>query len=171
MKKIIIILILALLTYSGIFWFVLDDKIVVSEPTPEVIVEEVVPVVETPVENKLCFSRSQVATKEAPYAVEENVEIVVNENLVSGTKSGTQAGPDMTNGYEGTLSGEIVDNVIAVMFSYTVEGSNQKEKEEYIFEDQNLVKLRYTLKDDKGILVPDKTDDPIKITYTKSVCK
>lgn len=159
------------MAYSAIFWFVLDDKMVVSEPTPEVIVEEVVPVVETPVENKLCFSRSQVATKEAPYTVEENIEIVMNENLISGTKSGTQAGPDMTNGYEGTLSGEIVDNLIVVIFNYMIEGSNQKEKEEYIFENQNLVKLRYKLKDDKGVLVPDKTDDPTKITYTKSICK
>lgn len=175
MKKIIIILVVVLVGYSIFYWFVLSDKVVTPEIIPEVVVEETIEEpLETPeevVENKMCFARDQKATEDAPYEVSENIEIIVNGKNVSGTKKGTQNGPDMTNGYEGTLSGEILDGVYLLTFDYTIEGSDQKEKEEYLLKGDSFVKQRYPLKEESGFLVPDKTKEMSEVSYLKEICK
>jgi hypothetical protein len=177
MKKIVIILFLALVAYSAIFWLFIRDE---SAPAPvnEVVAPEVenVPVedvTETEVitNGKFCFDRTQVATDEAPYSAEEYIELNINENMVSGIKNGSQVGPGVSNGYEGTLSGEIVNGTIGVIFSYVIEGSAGKEKEEYILRDGDLIKIRYNLVEEAGILTPDKNTEPSEIAYLKSECK
>lgn len=177
MKKIVIILFLALVAYSAIFWLFIRDE---SAPAPvnEVVAPEVenVPVedvTETEVitNGKFCFDRTQVATDEAPYSAEEYIELNINENMVSGIKNGSQVGPGVSNGYEGNLSGETQDGTIGVIFSYVIEGSAGKEKEEYILRDGDLIKIRYNLVEEDGILTPDKTTEPSEIAYLKAECK
>ena len=119
----------------------------------------------------MCFARDQEATEDEPYEVSENIELTVNDKIVSGIKKGTQSGPDMTNGYEGTLSGEILDGVYLLTFDYTIEGSDQKEKEEYLIKGDNFIKQRYPLKEEAGILVPDKTKEVTEVSYLKEICK
>ncbi|MEZ4103617.1 MAG: hypothetical protein R3B55_03685 [Candidatus Paceibacterota bacterium] len=171
MKKIILILITALAIYSAFFWLVLKDKIKfpenIQEENTEIAEEEVV---KEEVQSKVCFSRNQEATEEAPYSVSEYIELNIDKNIVSGIKTGNQSGPDMTNGYQGTLAGEIKDQKIEVIFDYTIEGSDQKEREEYLLKDAGLVKNRYQLIEENGFLVPDKNTPPTEIIYTKTDC-
>ncbi len=169
MKKIIIILILALAAYSAVFWFILDTKPIVVPG--EISEEESVVTPKVPASNALCFARTQSVTEDAPYSVEEYIELKIENSTVFGTKQGTQAGPDMTNGYEGTFSGNVDEGKITVVFSYTVEGSSQKEQEEYMQKDGNLIKLRYPLVDKDDMLVPDKTKEATEIIYLSATCK
>lgn len=171
MKKIIIVLIVVLVGYSIFYWFVLSDKIVAPEIIPEVVVKEPLEIPEVVVENKMCFTRNQKAIEDAPYEVNENIEITTSDKIVSGVKKGTQNGPDMTNGYEGTLSGEIIDGVYFLTFDYIIEGSNQKEKEEYLLKGDSFIKQRYPLKEESGFLVPDKTQEMQEISYLKEICE
>lgn len=117
-----------------------------------------------------CFYRDQKATPEAPYAVQEHVQMMITGASVTGTKTGTQSGPDMTNGYQGTLVGEVKDDEIEVVFSYVIEGSAQKELEVYELRSDWLVKKRYTLYENGDVLVPNKTEDPTLIVYKPEVC-
>jgi hypothetical protein len=112
-------------------------------------------------EVKLCYVRTVVTTAEAPYSVHERIELFYDDatHTVRGTKVGTQSGPDMTNGYEGTLEGSIKDEYLTALFSYTIEGSKQKEQEIYVWpvKDPSIAKRRYPLIEKNGILVPDTT--------------
>lgn len=117
-----------------------------------------------------CFYRLQEATSDAPYAVQEHVMLTFVAGSVTGTKSGTQSGPDMTNGYEGTLAGEVKDNEIEVVFSYTIEGSNQKELEIYEMRSEWLVKKRWPLTERGDMLVPNEVEDPTLIVYKPKTC-
>ncbi|MDQ5883235.1 MAG: hypothetical protein QG654_147 [Patescibacteria group bacterium] len=178
MKKILTILIIVLAGYSAFYWLVLKDKIVKEDaPLNEIPAQEEVVVAESgeepmvSINGKFCFDRTQIATEEAPYSAEEYIELNINGNMVSGIKNGSQVGPGVSNGYEGALSGEIVDGTIGVIFSYTIEGSDGKEKEEYVMRDGDLIKIRYNLIEEDGILVPDKTSDSSEIAYLKSECK
>ncbi len=117
-----------------------------------------------------CFSRSQNATSEAPYSVEEKIKLVLKGMTANGQKSGFQSGPDMTNGYNGTLSGTRNGPSLELVYSYTVEGSKNKEKELYLLSGQDLVKHRYELIDEAGILVPDMNSEPKDIVYTTIPC-
>lgn len=178
MKKIIIILITVLIAYSAVFWLFprntsteILNKEDSSGEVENTIGEETLDNETTINNGKFCFSRNQIATEEAPYSVEEYIRLNINENMVSGVKEGTQEGPDMTNGYKGTLSGEIVNGVIGVIFSYVIEGSAQKEKEEYILRDGDLIKQRYSLVEEDGILVPDKDSEKSEIVYDSVSCE
>lgn len=179
MKKILTILVIVLAGYSALYWLALKDKIVNEEvvlneneeaKTEDILVTENEAGSEEILNGKFCFDRTQVATDEAPYSAEEYIEININENIVSGIKKGSQVGPGVSNGYEGTLSGEIQDGIIGVIFSYVIEGSAGKEKEEYVLRDGDLIKIRYNLIEEAGILVPDKTTESSEITYLKSDC-
>lgn len=122
-----------------------------------------------------CFSRLQEATIEAPYKVEEFISLTRVRGTVSGTKQGTQSGPDMTNGYDGTLEGTTDGAGLELVYSYTIEGSQNKELELYSFSGEDLVKQRYPLKEEKrngvGMLVPDQSATPTSILYTQAECK
>ena len=138
--------------------------------------EQVAPVVisSIPTSGQYCFVRIQQATETAPYSSEEHVVLSFNGAQVIGTKKGTQVGPDMSNGFEGKLSGTTIDNEMELTYSYTVEGSKGKELEVYTFSDKNLIKKRWVLEDKKingeNILVPDYVGEPTLYTYTPETC-
>lgn len=119
---------------------------------------------------KNCYSYDQLATKEAPYEVHETLVLNILDDKVTGNKKGNQKGPDLTNGYFGDITGEIKENKLESIFSYTVEGSKGKEKEIYEIKSDKLIKLRYPLKDEKGVLVPDTTFVANSLIYNKIDC-
>lgn len=118
-----------------------------------------------------CYSYSHEATTDEPYNVSEFIDISINGSLVSGTKHGTQAGPDMTNGYEGTILGTLSNNKITDVFSYTVEGSHNQEKEIYQAGLTGIEKLRYPLMQFGGMLVPDTSKDFTTMLYARVGCE
>lgn len=123
-------------------------------------------------DGEYCFSYNHEGTKDEPYTVNEFVDLAVKGAAVTGTKKGTQAGPDMTNGYTGTLTGALDKDMITIVFSYVVEGSANKEKELYkVRADQiGLEKLRYPLLEQKGILVPDMSKEFKTMLYARVGC-
>lgn len=122
------------------------------------------------VQGQYCFSRFQQATESAPYQVEEHIVLNILDGIVTGTKQGTQSGPDMTNGYQGNLDGTIKENVIEAVYAFTIEGSENKELEVYEMQNDSLVKMRWVLVDDGTMLVPDRTTDPAMIPYMTERC-
>lgn len=121
-------------------------------------------------EGRQCYTYAHEAEEGAPYAVRESLDITISENIVTGTKEGTQKGPDVNNGYNGTISGTLDGNTITSIFSYTVEGSENKEKEIYIFNDTGLQKMRYPLIEENGVLIPDISKDPNILLYSRVEC-
>jgi hypothetical protein len=118
-----------------------------------------------------CFKRSVAATPEAPYAVSERIQLVINGASVVGVKSGTQAGPDMTNGYEGILSGNKEGDFLELVYSYTIEGSEQKELERYELSRNLLIKHRYALMEQMGaLLMPDLSKGYAEEIYHPTDC-
>jgi hypothetical protein len=123
-------------------------------------------------DGKYCFYRKQIATINEPYSSEESIVLNILNNKVSGVKTGIQNGPDLNNGYRGTLEGTINNNEIELTFAYEVEGSKGKEVEIYTFEGEDLIKLRYVLIDNfDGKLVPDRSSEPKQLIYSKSNCE
>lgn len=122
-------------------------------------------------DGQTCFSYRHEASLEAPYDVHEYMELKVSDAKVTGTKTGTQQGPDMSNGYTGSLDGSIVGNLMTVVYVYTVEGSSNKEQEWYRIIDEGLVKERYPLIETSDMLVPDITGTMTELTYTKVECE
>ncbi len=163
-NTILLVVFVALIIVGGIFF---KNKKVIS-PTDEI---KVVPVVQKNLEGKYCYAYHQVATTSAPYAVDEFINITVADGVVSGVKNGTQAGPDMTNGYEGSLKGTLNKGTMDVIFSYIVEGSANKEKEIYLVKEDRLQKLRYPLMEQNKMLVPDTTKEFKTLDYMKTDCK
>jgi hypothetical protein len=133
-----------------------------------------IPIKEIPVlskDGKYCFSRNQIATKTEPVNVKENISIDIKGVLVTGTKTGTQNGPELTNGYFGDLKGDIKDNILSLTYSYTVEGASNKELEIYELSDNSLIKMRWPLMEGKGILLPDKSKTELpSILYKEDKC-
>jgi hypothetical protein len=120
---------------------------------------------------RFCYAYHNKATKDAPYSVDEYIDMNINGAVATGTKKGNQSGPDMTNGYQGTLTGSIDKDNLTAIFAYVVEGSHNSEKELYRFTKNGLEKLRYPLINDKGMLVPDTTKAFNIITYDKFNCE
>lgn len=129
------------------------------------------PIGVAPSEETLCFTRKQVATPDAPYALEEHIRLTLSGMIATGTKTGTQSGPDMTNGYEGILTGTRNGPSLNLIFAYTIEGSQNSEQEMYILGDSSLIKYRYPLKEEGGILVPDLSGQKTDIAYTLADCE
>ena len=117
-----------------------------------------------------CYQYHQVATTKVPYAVDEYIDITINGTTVTGTKQGNQSGPDMTNGYTGTLNGTIDKDLITVIFSYTIEGSKNKEKELYKIVSTGLQKMRYPLIEQVGMLIPDSSKKFTLVPYITIPC-
>ncbi len=124
----------------------------------------------TTLSTNTCYSYHQVATTEAPYAVDETLFISTNGNIITGTKQGTQNGPDMTNGYNGSITGTVNGDTVNAVFDYIIEGSSNKEQEIYKKTANGLEKLRYPLIQGKGMLVPDTTKEFKIIPYTQIAC-
>jgi hypothetical protein len=147
----------------------LVDKIISSENVPVV----VVPAVQANIvlkDGRQCYTYNHDATADAPYTVNEFIDININGKTVTGTKTGTQNGPDMTNGYTGTITGTLDKNSITDIFSYTVEGSHNKEKEIYRTNKTGIEKLRYPLIEEGGVLVPDTTKEFQSLPYARVGC-
>ena len=117
-----------------------------------------------------CYVYSHEATTDAPYTVNEFLNITIAGKNVSGTKTGTQKGPDMTNGYTGTIKGTLDKNIINDVFSYIIEGSHNQEKEIYQANKTGIEKLRYPLIEQKGILIPDLTKPYQTLLYARVGC-
>lgn len=117
-----------------------------------------------------CYTFSHEATAEEPYTVNEFLDITISGKTVTGTKSGTQSGPDMTNGYVGSIVGTLDNNTITDVFSYMVEGAHNKEKEIYRANQTGIEKMRYPLLEEKGILVPDITKEFQILKYSRVGC-
>ena len=123
-------------------------------------------------DGRQCYTFNHSATTIEPYTVNEFLDITINGAKVTGTKRGTQAGPDMTNGYSGTIVGTLNNDMINDVFSYTVEGSSNKEAEIYRSRDDQIgiEKLRYPLIEKGGTLVPDTTKEFSVLLYARVGC-
>jgi hypothetical protein len=165
-KKTLAITILVLIAAFAWYRFVYKPKM---QPDPTI------PTIAFAESRAYCFGRVQEATKDAPYRVEEHMKLTRVRGEITGTKSGTQSGPDMTNGFTGTMTGEAKDGYLQFTYAYTIDGSKQKELEVYLIQGLDLVKQRYTLddavKDGEHILVPNLTSTPTLITYTSEPCR
>ncbi len=151
-----------------IFLAIFIMRFYANTPVQEIVVEPIA-FVATP--GTYCFSRNQIATPDEPYSAEEHIVLhIADDKTVSGTKTGNQAGPDMTNGYTGTLSGALTDNTMELTYAYTVEGSSAKELEVYVMDTSTLTKKRWVLVEQDKVLVPDRVGDPKLIVYTKENC-
>jgi hypothetical protein len=166
-----------LVLFLGIFLIVnmkRDEPAPVVAPVVVPAVPDTVPVSSIPTTGTQCFYRISEATASGPYRIEEHIVLDFTGQKVSGLKSGTQAGPDMNNGFEGTLLGSTIDDEIELVFAYTIEGSKNRELEVYTFDGDKLIKKRWALKEEKingiNILVPDYIGDPILISYTPEGC-
>lgn len=122
--------------------------------------------------NPLCFAYESAATTDAPYSVSEKITLSkLTETEIEGIKQGTQAGPSMMNGYEGTLHGTISGTDAVVLFAYTIEGSAGTEQELYTVTPEVLTKHRYALQEIGNLLVPDASSEKTDIVYTKTSCE
>lgn len=125
----------------------------------------------TPITNgQKCYVYHHAATSDAPYTVDETINLTINGTDITGTKKGTQKGPDMTNGYAGALKGSLDQNMITLLFSYTIEGSQNREQEVYKIVPDGLEKLRYPLVDKGSVLTPDTTQAFQILFYAKTDC-
>lgn len=120
--------------------------------------------------SRSCYTYHQIATKTAPYAVDEYLDLIFDNGQVTGTKQGTQNGPDMTNGYVGSISGTVTGDTITSIFDYMTGGSNNREQEIYKKTTNGLEKLRYPLIQGKGMLVPDTTKEFNGMNYSLIDC-
>lgn len=169
------IVLLLILSILGLFVFIFvgffqSSGVVENNPegelvpeTPEVALEE------APL--NVCFKYLHEATEKEPTRVEEEISLTIDGEIVTGEKSGTQKSKEVMNGYNGTLEGTNVDNILELVFSYTIEGSEGKELEIYNLSENELVKQRYSLKDEDGTLVPDKESDLKLLVYKKVACE
>ncbi len=123
------------------------------------------------VDGRQCYTYSHEGTESEPYTTSEFIDITIAGAVVTGTKTGAQAGPDMTNGYTGTIAGTLDGDVIKSIYSYVIEGSAQKEQEIYHAGLTGLDKWRYVLREEGGVLVPDTTTDPKILHYARVSCE
>lgn len=175
MKKTIIVSSIGILLVVGALVLAITIPQPAKAPVPVVSQNEedntVKDIVAIPTGN-LCFEYHQTATTDAPYTVNEYVNMTISGNTVSGTKKGDQAGPNMTNGYTGSLNGTLAGDTITVDFAYTVEGSQNTEQEIYKLTESGINKLQYQLIDKhKDGLVPDTTKPYTVREYRTVVCK
>ena len=164
----IIIGIFAIITQK--FWVPkLVDKILSTENTKNIILPEIQSNI-TLTNGRQCYTYSHEATPNEPYNVTEFIDMTITGTKVTGTKQGNQKGPDMTNGYTGKITGTLDQNMITDIFSYVVEGSHGQEKEIYKAGKNGLEKIRYPLIEEKGILVPDTTEEFKTLNYARVGC-
>jgi len=146
----------------------LVDKILSNEN-----VQIVTPTTQTALilkDGRQCYTYNHEATKTEPYTVNEFLDITISGMNIAGKKTGNQKGPDMTNGYAGTIIGSVNKNMVTDIFSYVVEGSANKEEEIYRTNNTGIEKLRYPLIEGKGILVPDTTKEYTIMQYARVEC-
>ncbi len=168
---VLIIIGLGLLATQKMWLPKITDMIVAREMPPIVIPAPVVPEKYNITDGRKCYAYSHSATTDAPYEVNEWLDVTVSGGQVTGTKSGTQKGPDMSNGYQGSISGSVEEGILNAVFAYTVEGSSNKEQEIYHASKDGLEKYRYPLIEKDGMLVPDISKEYTKLKYAHTACK
>ena len=122
------------------------------------------------IDGRQCYTYNHEATKDAPYTVNEFIDMTISGKTVTGTKRGTQSGPDMTNGYSGTLVGTLDKDTITAVFSYIVEGAPNKEKEIYKADKTGIDKMRYPLIEEKGNTCARHDKEPTIMLYARVGC-
>ena len=162
---IIILIGLALLLTQKIWVPKLVDKIISRENTSDYAQAALILT-----DGRQCYTYNHEATKTEPYTVNEFLDINIRGENILGRKTGNQKGPDMTNGYAGSIIGTINKNIITDIFSYVVEGSANKEQEVYRTNKTGIEKLRYPLIEGKGMLVPDTTKEYTIMQYARVGC-
>src|ERR1035437_9142238 len=116
---ILIIIGIGLLLTQKVWVPKLVDRIISSEGLPTVIPETQADI--TLKDGRQCYTYNHEGTATEPYTVNEFLDINISGKTVTGTKTGSQSGPDMTNGYSGTITGTLDKNTITDVFSYVVE--------------------------------------------------
>ncbi len=172
MKKplIISLAVTVVIIFLGIYTIVQVQKKTIA-PTLDPIVTEPIEKSLTFTQGRQCYVYAHEGTPDAPYTTSESIDMTITGTKVIGTKQGTQSGPDMTNGYTGSLTGTIADDTMTVDFAYTVEGSKNTEQEIYIVTESGMNKLQYPLIDKyKTGLVPDTTKPYTTRAYRTVVC-
>jgi len=169
-SKLLAVVVFALTFYVGFILGVQKEKINTGALLSNTQIANNIAKKYVPGDGKYCFARNQVATSTEPYSSKESVIFNIEGDVVVGNKKGNQSGPDMTNGYDGTLDGTIFDNTLYLFYSYTVEGSKNVEIEIYQLRENSLVKMRWPLEEKYGMLIPDKSGDPKMIYYSKVEC-
>lgn len=144
--------------------------------TPEVSKTPIVVSVPLAESRPYCFAYKNTATEGAPYSVEEHMTLTRVRGEITGTKDGTQSGPDMTNGYTGTLKGKAnAEGLIELVYSYTVEGADGKELELFTIQGEDLIQTRYPLVEGRyegvTMLIPERTKALEEMVYTQEECK
>lgn len=161
-KKIIIILVVLIILSTNIF---VVSKINKNTSSPMLNQESSDTFLEK------CFVYEKDATINEPYSVVEELKIVLGNGIVSGSKIGFQSGPDMTNGYHGSIDGFIKDDTIETVFTYIIEGYEGTERELYKINNDSITKMRYQLEEgDNGLLVPNMNSKPIEQIYFEKDC-
>jgi hypothetical protein len=148
---------------DGVYIYKDESKLKFGEPMTDTNCDDIPSMLAVAnIQGNTCYAYHQVATPDAPYKADEYIKLTVAGDKVTGTKKGTQSGPDLTNGYTGTLKGMIDKKTLSVLFSYTVEGAKNTEREIYTVLPAGLQKERYPLIENKNVLEPDtsKTSKP-----------
>ena len=166
---IVIILAIVIGLVIGLHSKTKNSNIVSSAPSNSV---QAIPDTKYFSDGRQCYSYSHTATKTEPYTTSELIDITVLGNSVTGTITGNQAGPDMTNGYTGTLVGTIQGDTINSVFKYVIEGSSGQERQIYKMMPGHIgiEKLRYPLIMESGMQVPDTTQSVTLIQYSRVGC-
>ena len=169
-------IILLILTIIGVVALI-TQKTWVPKLVDKILSSEDLPLIKSVLQSDLvlkdghqCYAYSHDGTKTEPYTVNEFININIAGTKVTGEKKGAQSGPDMTNGYTGTIVGNLEDNMITDIYSYKIEGSTNKEVEVYGTTKTGLKKLRYPLVEDKGMLIPDMTKTYQVMNYARVEC-
>lgn len=154
----------------GIYFIVQSQKKSPAPVTNPVVTEPVQQPIKF-IDGRQCYTYSHQGTPDTPYTTNEFIDMTITGTKITGTKHGTQSGPDMTNGYAGTINGTFSGDMINAAFAYTVEGSQNTEQEIYQVTSLGIDKLRYPLIDKfKDGLAPDTTQTYTLQEYVHSSC-
>lgn len=153
-------------------YFIIQSQKKTADPAVDAVVTEPIQQPIKLVDGRQCYTYSHDATKEEPVTSTEFIDMTIAGTKVTGTKRGTQSGPELTNGWEGTLTGDLAGDTINVAFTYTVEGSKNTEHEIYQASLTGIDKLRYPLIDKyKDGLFPDTTKEYKLVHYARVGCE
>ncbi len=172
-KPLIISLTVAAITIIAVgTYFIIQSHKKTTDVVPDPIVTEPIQQPITFADGQQCYTYSHEATKEEPVTSTEFINMTITGTKVTGTKYGTQSGPELSNGWEGILTGSLADDTITVAFAYTVEGSQNTEQEIYKPSLTGIDKLQYPLIDKyKDGLFPDTSKEHHLLHYARVTCK
>ncbi|MEO0059855.1 MAG: hypothetical protein RLZZ312_1502 [Bacteroidota bacterium] len=77
------------------------------------------------------------------------VELTFDRNKINGKMHWN---PFEKDGAVGTLDGSLENDTIVAVYSYMIEGNNQKEEKVFVYNNNNLIELSGPLKETRGIM-------------------